>query len=79
MKAPRDILKHVSIEVAKAKRKCYRTGKHTIVKGEVCIVIQEGNFGGSKNYCISCAREILEAAGTKLDSLHAGLGSISER
>lgn len=78
MKAPRDILKHVSVEVAKAKRKCYRSGKHTIVKDEICIVIQEGNFGGSKNYCVLCAKEILLAAGTKLDSLHAAISDISE-
>ncbi|HJP93590.1 MAG TPA: hypothetical protein VJ875_16645 [Pyrinomonadaceae bacterium] len=73
MRAPRDILKHVSVEAAKAKRKCYRNNKHSIIKGELCVVVQESNFGGSKNYCIICSEDILNAAANKVRSLHIEL------
>lgn len=74
MKAPRDIVKHVSVENAKAKRKCHRTKAHNIAKGEVCIVIKDGAFGASKNYCLSCAIEILDAASRRLLALRGELG-----
>ena len=66
MRAPRDILKHVSVEAAKAKRKCHRDNKHSIAKGDLCVVVRENNFGGSKNYCVVCSLTILDAADSKL-------------
>lgn len=69
MKPPRDILKHVKVEIAKARRKCYRDQRPQIAKGERCLVIVEGSFGGSKNYCSVCAEAILTAAELK----HAAL------
>jgi hypothetical protein len=69
MRAPRDILKHVTVEAAKAKRKCYRNNKHSILKGELCVVIQESNFGGSKNYCVTCSEAILNAAANRIRAL----------
>lgn len=75
MRAPRDILKHVTVEVAKAKRRCGRDRKHAITKGEVCVVVQEANFGSPKNYCQICAPAILAAARAKLDSLYSALGT----
>lgn len=69
MRTPRDILKHVSVECAKAQRKCYRDANHRIAKGDRCLVIKEGTFGGSKNYCAVCATVILAAAAAK----HAAL------
>lgn len=65
MKAPRDILKHVIVEIAKRQRKCYRDKSHQVLAGQRCLVIKEASFGGSKNYCRSCASEILSAAGAK--------------
>jgi hypothetical protein len=73
MRAPRDILKHVSIEVAKAKRKCYRNRQHSITKGTLCVVVEESSFRGSKNYCIVCSQEILEAAELKVLTLRSSL------
>jgi hypothetical protein len=75
VKAPRDILKHVSVEIAKARRKCYRDRSHQIAKGERCLVIREGSFGGSKNYCSVCAAAILTAAESKQAALRRGIGS----
>jgi len=75
MKPPRDILKHVSVETAKAKRKCYRDASHSIAKGDKCLVIAEGTFQGSKNYCVRCAIDILDAAQQK----HSGLKSAITR
>jgi len=73
MRAPRDILKHVTIEAAKGRRKCHRDKNHSIAKGELCVVIHESNFGGSKNYCVVCSQDILNAAGNKLSSLNSEL------
>lgn len=74
MRAPRDIVKHVSVEIAKAKRKCHRSKQHRIAMGETCVVIKEGSFGSSKNYCAVCAIEILNAADQRLLGLRQELG-----
>jgi hypothetical protein len=78
MRAPRDILKHVNVEVAKARRKCRRDQNHTIRKGECCLVIKEGSFGGSRNYCCLCALPILAAAEVKQAVLRRQIGSATE-
>jgi len=70
VRAPRDILKHVSIEVAKGNRKCHRNRGHRIARGETCVVVQEASFGGSKNYCVLCGPDILDAAKKKLHFLN---------
>lgn len=75
MRAPRDILKHVQVETAARKRKCHRNKKHFVSKGEPCLVIKEGAFAGSKNYCVECAMEIINAANSKLLSLDGGLAT----
>lgn len=74
MRAPRDIIKHVSIAVAKGKRRCHRTRDHTIAPGHQCLVIIDGAYKGSKNYCTACGRDILGAAERKLAALRSGLG-----
>ncbi len=59
----RDILSHVSVEVAKAKRICHRNRKeHSISKNTACLVIRDAATGGAKNYCPACAPEILDQA-----------------
>lgn len=66
MRAPRDVLKHLCVEIAERRRKCDRDAKHAILRGEKCLVIsQSGSFGGSKNYCVQCGQPILAAAGAK--------------
>jgi hypothetical protein len=75
MKPPRDIIKHVDIETAQRKRNCSRSRKHEIIGGDICIVIQEGAFSGSKNYCVECGLEILKAAEVRLASLRSTLES----
>lgn len=73
MRAPRDIIKHVSVETAKARRKCYRSKQHHIAKGQACVVIKEGSFDGSKNYCVACALDIFDAADQRLLILREAL------
>ena len=69
MPAVRRILGHVSIDIAKAKRKCHRNPKkHTICRGEACLVVKDGN-GNDKNYCSDCAPPILERAKADLDDI----------
>jgi hypothetical protein len=67
-------LKHVSVERAKAQRKCHRDGTHRIGKGERCLVVKEGTLAGSKNYCGICAVAILAAAAQKHAVLARDMG-----
>lgn len=66
----RDILGHVSVDVAKRKRKCHHKSKeHAVSAGQKCLVIRKSDGLGHKNYCVLCAREILQAASQKLSKL----------
>ena len=66
----REVLKHVSVETAQRKRKCYRKpAAHEIAMGELCLVIKDGASGGSSNYCPECAAPILDQAQSDLDRL----------
>lgn len=65
----KDILRHVTTEVAGARRKCHRHPKERpILKGEVCVVIKEG-AQAKHSYCVICASEIFEHAKRRLDEL----------
>lgn len=65
----RDILVHVCVDTAIRSRKCHRNGKHAIGPGEQHIVIRESQGLGKKNYCKTCAHEILVNADGKLKSI----------
>jgi hypothetical protein len=70
----KQILKHVSVEAAQRKRKCFRKpNAHEITKGEFCLVIKDGASGGKSNYCPECAEPILEQAQGDLNRLRAEL------
>lgn len=72
----RDVLTHVAVETAKRKRICHREKKegYSIEGGTRCLVIKDAT-GGAKNYCPDHAKEILDAAETRLSSLRAELNS----
>ena len=78
MRAPRDIVKHVAVELTMAKRKCHGNKMHRIGSGERCVVVKEGSFAGSKNYCTTCARALLSAADARMKSLWSDLEQRSE-
>jgi hypothetical protein len=68
------VLKHVAVEEAQRKRKCYRKpAVHEIAKGELCLVIKDGASGGKNNYCPECAEPILDQAQNDLDRLRVEL------
>jgi hypothetical protein len=69
MRAPRDIVKHVEAQIAQRRRKCHRNEEHQIAQGELCIVVKERSFNGTKNYCGPCALEIISAAEKKLGTI----------
>jgi len=70
----REVLKHVSVETALRKRKCYRKpAAHEITRGELCLVIKDSASGGSSNYCPECAEPILDQAQKDLDRLRVEL------
>lgn len=71
----RQVLKHVAVEVAARKRICHRAaGKHFVPAGGACLVIKEGAQMGKKNYCVDCARAIVEQAQADLNEIKEGLG-----
>ena len=69
----RDLLVHVRVETARGTRKCRRNKRHSIRRGEVCLVVVEGPPKTHKNYCTGCATEILAKASAKLTGLTAEL------
>lgn len=69
MAAVKNILKHVSAEVAGRRRKCYRKKTHVILKGEPCLVVRDGPQNQT-TYCTVCASEILAKANGALADLH---------
>lgn len=71
----RDIVIHVSADVASRKRKCHRSKKHFISGNYVFLSIRQSNGLGSKNYCSVCANEILNQAIKKLQDIQARLNS----
>ena len=69
MPAVKNILRHVALVQAARKRQCYRhKTKNPILKGEWCLVVEDGPQDVS-TYCKICATEILKAAQVKLDEL----------
>lgn len=77
MAKTRDLLVHVSVEVAVKKRRCHRNREHAVIAGKSCLLVKERSGLGSKNYCEKCAREILEAANRKLARLNQELGILT--
>lgn len=70
MAAVKNVLKHLSTEVAGRKRKCYHSKKHEILKGETCLVVHDGPQSQTA-YCAACAADILAKAGRSLSELSA--------
>jgi hypothetical protein len=70
----RDLLVHATVETAGHKRKCHRKpSQHFIPKGCSCLVITEGPYNAGKNYCPTCAAEILSSATVKLSEIKSAL------
>jgi hypothetical protein len=70
----RRLLNGVVVETAQRKRICYHDrNDHQIQQGSVCLIIKEANGSGSKNYCVSCALEILDRAAGDIESLRQQL------
>jgi hypothetical protein len=66
MASVRDIIVHVEVEIALAKRICHHNRrKHSVPMGHKCLAVHDHD-GGRKNYCLPCALEILAKAKTKL-------------
>ncbi|MCR4338647.1 MAG: hypothetical protein NUW01_02045 [Gemmatimonadaceae bacterium] len=69
----RSLLKDACIEIAERKRTCHRNRKgHSIAKGEPCLVIIE-ELGNKKNYCTTCAAQILAKVEADLGALRCEL------
>lgn len=69
----RDVLVHVVVETAAKKRKCHHTKKHSISKGEACLVVKGGEFNSGKNYCKECAEKMLALVDDRLEDIRADL------
>jgi hypothetical protein len=71
----KQVLKAVSVTEAGRKRRCYHSKKHSITKGESCLVVKDPAYGGDHGYCVDCGNAILDLAQTDLDGLKADLNS----
>ena len=69
----RDILVHVCVQTAERPRKCYRNRKHSIPRGEQCLVVRTGPTNSKHNYCQQCAQEILDLAERRLAEVKGNL------
>jgi hypothetical protein len=69
----RDILGHVTVEIAQRKRRCRRDAKRAIVKGEKCLVVQTGPTKDPYSYCRDNARPMLDQTWLKLAGIYAEL------
>lgn len=78
MSKVRDILSHITVEVPKRKRKCHHSQRHSIAAGEACLVINNSQGLGSRNYCYSCAMDILRNAARKLNEYISMIESSNE-
>ena len=73
----RDIVIHVSTNVASRKRKCHRSKNHSISGSQIFLSIRQVNGLGSKNYCLECANDILNHAIKKLKDIQTLLNNNS--
>ncbi len=71
----KQVLKPVSVRVAGRKRKCYHSKKHSIAKGESCLVVKDPAYNSDRGYCVECGNAILEVAEADLEKLKADLNS----
>ena len=69
MPTVRRILSHVHAEIAGGTRRCRRNQKHSILRGEPCLVIQDAGTPYSRSYCDACALAILKQCGAELRSI----------
>lgn len=77
-RTPRTVLLRMSVETAKRTRKCSRSKAHAVRPGERLLLVREpGPAAGEKGYCASCAEEMLAAAQTHLNDLHAAMQPLS--
>jgi hypothetical protein len=69
----RDILNHVSVEVAQRQRKCRRDAARIIVKGEHCLVVKTNPTNDHYSYSKEHAKPMLDLAWQKLRSIYVGM------
>lgn len=70
----RQLFNGVTIEEAQRRRICYHNRKkHSIERGDLCLVIKDPAGNGKKNYCLTCGLEILDRAADDLDTLRRDL------
>ena len=70
----RQVLNGVTVESAQRRRICYHNRKkHSIDRGDLCLVIKDSSGNAKKNYCGACGLEILDRAADDLASLRREL------
>ncbi len=61
------LLVSACFEFAQRRRQCSRNRGHVICKDDKCLVIKENMI--KSNYCMECAKQILQKAQQDLDAL----------
>lgn len=74
MPAHRSLLLRVDVREAGKLCRCKHNRKHTIVKGELRLVVKEPGPGTPEyGYCAACGQEMLAKAEERLAELRAAL------
>ena len=63
------------VKHAGARRKCYNSKAHQILKGDVCLLVKDGL--AFKGYCTTCAQKMIQQAETNLKELRIALQNAS--
>jgi len=65
----RQLLKHVTVDIAKRGRRCHRNRAHRIEPGAPCLVVRDDGGPHRRNYCLDCAAAILKLCADDLREL----------
>ncbi len=76
MAQTKNILKHVLVETASARRKCYhKPNVHSITMGQPCLVVVDTASRARRNYCVICAGAIIELGENQIREMKQALSN----
>lgn len=67
MAAPKNLLKTLTIDIAKARHRCKHSAKHVIAKGDQRMTVKVGRK--QERYCVDCAQQFIGNAIAQLQQV----------
>lgn len=72
MATHKSLLRRVDIELAKGRRTCKHNPKHAILKGQLSVIVCEGQYN-RRPYCAACGFRMIEQARVALADIERQL------